>query len=104
MPLHDWNDRSGWEGMLHLWITELLRWVKPRLPEGYRAYIGSAPLLAAGAPTKRPDVAVRAWPSDVGTSPAPRECEENEISSLTKRSPWRPLSRIRQSSSNGKGA
>ena len=36
MPLHDWTDRPGWEGMRHLWITELLRWVKRRLPSGYR--------------------------------------------------------------------
>jgi hypothetical protein len=61
MPLHDWSDRPGWEGMHHLWITELLRWVKPRLPGGYRAYIGSAPLLAVGAPVDRPDVGVRSW-------------------------------------------
>ncbi len=56
MPLHEWTDRPGWEGMHHLWITELLRWVKPRLLEGYRAYIGSTPLLAVGAPGGRPDV------------------------------------------------
>src|SRR5690242_15989237 len=62
MPLHDWTDRSGWEGVHHVWITELLRWVKPRLPEGYRAYIGSAPTIAVGAPSERPDVAVRQWP------------------------------------------
>ena len=37
MPLHNWTDRSGWDGLHHLWITELLRWVKPRLPAGYRA-------------------------------------------------------------------
>jgi hypothetical protein len=67
MPLHDWNDRPGWEGMHHLWITELLRWVKPRLPVGYRAYIGSAPLLAVGAPVNRPDVGVRAWPPTEAT-------------------------------------
>ncbi len=58
MPFHDWTDRSGWEGMHHLWITELLRWVKPRLPAGYRAYIGSAPVVAVGAPEGRPDVGV----------------------------------------------
>jgi hypothetical protein len=58
MPLHDWTDRSGWVGMRHLWITELLRWVKPRLPAGYRAYIGSAPIVAVGAPEGRPDVGV----------------------------------------------
>jgi hypothetical protein len=67
MPLHDWTDRSGWEGVHHLWITELLRWVKPRLPAGYRAYIGSAPTVAVGAPAERPDVHVRQWPEE----PAP---------------------------------
>ncbi len=61
MPLHDWNNPAGWEGVHHLWITELLRWVKPRLPEGYRAYIGSAPVLAVGAPSEKPDVGVRNW-------------------------------------------
>lgn len=69
MPLHEWTGRGGWEGMHHLWITELLRWVKPRLPEGYRAYIGTAPLLAIGAPTERPDVAVRAWPNEGMSEP-----------------------------------
>lgn len=64
MPLHDWSDRSGWEGVHHLWITELLRWVKPRLPEGYRAFIGSAPTVAVGAPPERPDVHVRQWSGD----------------------------------------
>ena len=64
MPLHDWTDRAGWEGMHHLWISELLRWVKPRLPGGYRAYIGSAPVLAVGSPASRPDVGVRARGDD----------------------------------------
>lgn len=64
MPLHDWTDRRGWEGVHHLWITELLRWVKPRLPAGYRAYIGSAPTVAIGAPSERPDVSVRQWSDD----------------------------------------
>ena len=27
MPLHDWTDRPGWDGLHHLWITELLRWL-----------------------------------------------------------------------------
>ena len=43
MPLHDWNEVRGWDGVHHLWISELLHWIKPRLPEGYRAYIESAP-------------------------------------------------------------
>lgn len=45
--------------MHHSWITELLRWIKPRLPEGYRAFIGSMPTMTIGAPVQRPDVSVR---------------------------------------------
>jgi hypothetical protein len=85
MPLHEWTDRTGWEGMHHLWITEMLRWVKPRLPAGYRAYIGSAPALAIGAPGGRPDVAVVPWPNDRGedtptpsTGPASESGDEIE--------------------------
>src|SRR3954452_14517879 len=70
MALHDWNDPAGWEGMHHLWITELLRWVKPRLPVGYRTYIGSAPLLAVGAPAERPDLGVRSCPAGGGPEPS----------------------------------
>src|SRR5262245_34158233 len=74
MPLHEWTDRPGWEGMHHLWITELLRWVKPRLPAGDRAYIGSAPVLAIGAPGGHPDVGVGRRAADevpeTGCSPA----------------------------------
>ena len=70
MPLHDWTDRGGWEGVHHLWITELLRWVKPRLPAGYRAYIGSVPTVAIGAPAEKPDVSVRQWPEEPPASGA----------------------------------
>ena len=72
MPLHEWTDRPGWEGMHHLWTTELLRWVKPRLPAGYRAFIGSAPVLAIGAPMGRPDIRVHDWPDqpDAPSSPS----------------------------------
>lgn len=61
MPLHDWTDRGGWEGMHHLWLTELLREVKARLPAGYRAFIGSPPTVAVGAVSERRDVAVHKW-------------------------------------------
>ncbi len=61
MPLHDWSDRGGWEGVHHLWLAELLRWVKPRLPDGYRAFIGSPPTVAIGSVSERPDVAIRGW-------------------------------------------
>ena len=61
MPLHDWSELSGWEGVRVIWIVELLRWIKPRLPPNYRAYVGSSPALAIGAGAERPDVAVREW-------------------------------------------
>jgi hypothetical protein len=62
MPLHDWAALPGWEGVHQVWIVELLYWIKPRLPAGYRAYIGTTPTFAIGAPAEdRPDV-VRDWP------------------------------------------
>src|SRR4051794_40083887 len=67
MPLHDWTDLSGWEGVHLLWMTELLRDLKGRLPAGFRAYLGSGPAVAVGAPALRPDVAIRGHqePSEV---------------------------------------
>jgi hypothetical protein len=79
VPLHDWTDQPDWEGVHHLWITELFRWVKPRLPAGYRAYIGTVPTVAIGAPAQHPDVSVRqaGEPQPVGNgaaaSPPPAE-------------------------------
>jgi Protein of unknown function (DUF4058) len=67
MPFHDWNDLNGWEGMHHLWIAELLHWIKPRLPEGFRAYIGSTPALTVGATDRSPDVSVRRWLPEPGS-------------------------------------
>src|SRR5262249_18043401 len=72
MPLHDWNEVKGWDGVHHLWIAELLHWVKPRLPSGYRAYIGSAPLLAVGEPKGKPDLSVR-----TATVPPPEERKDS---------------------------
>ncbi len=65
MPLHDWTDERGWDGVHVLWLTQLLDWTQPRLPEGYRAYVGSVPALTVDANNGRPDVMVRQW------SPAP---------------------------------
>ena len=63
MPLHDWSALSGWDGVHQVWIVELLYWIKPRLPAGYRAYIGTTPTFAIGAPPEeRPDVGVRSLP------------------------------------------
>jgi hypothetical protein len=63
MPLHDWALLPGWDGVHQVWIVELLYWIKPRLPAGYRAYIGMAPTFAIGGPVEeRPDVGVRSQP------------------------------------------
>src|SRR5437868_10821996 len=70
MPLHDWTDRFGWDGVHQSWNVELLRWIKPRLPEGFRAYLGTVPALTIGAPTQHPDVHVRGWLPTSGPVPA----------------------------------
>jgi hypothetical protein len=61
MPLHDWRDERGWDGVHLLWLTQLLDWVQPRLPEGYRAYVGAVPALTLESAGGRPDVTVRGW-------------------------------------------
>jgi Protein of unknown function (DUF4058) len=87
MPLHDWSGRPGWEGMHQLWIVELLRWIKPRLPEGYRAYIGSAPVLAVGAPSGRPDVSVGRLNPQTVVQDAPRSTPRPPLSTDAKIEP-----------------
>lgn len=92
MPLHDWSELSGWEGVHDIWIVELLRWIKPRLPPDYRAYVGSSPALAIGAGVERPDVAVREWrpepPAPEHPSPASAQAIEEpapdeEVATIT---------------------
>jgi uncharacterized protein DUF4058 len=86
MPLHNWAALHDWDGVHQVWIVELLYWIKPRLPAGYRAYIGTTPAFAIGAPAEeRPDVGVRDRPTENGPQslgaqpPAPASqdpCEE----------------------------
>ncbi|MFO0964544.1 MAG: DUF4058 family protein [Gemmataceae bacterium] len=89
MPLHDWNNRGGWDGVHHVWITELLRNIKPQLPPGLRAYIGTAPALTIGASLEKPDVSVREWtqdaalPSTNGPAGKPAEAPDEEIAVAT---------------------
>ena len=66
MPLHDWSDDRGWSSLHIVWQAQLLDWVQPRLPEGYRAYLGSVPALTIDTPNGRSDMSVRSW-----TPPAP---------------------------------
>jgi hypothetical protein len=52
-------------------MVELLRAIKPQLPEGYRAYLGTVPTVAVGAPTGYPDVHVRHDPNGAPSVPSP---------------------------------
>ena len=70
MPLNDWTDERGLDGVHLLWLAQLLDWIQPRLPEGYRAYVGSVPALTVDASNVRPDVTVRQWSSAAGTAAA----------------------------------
>src|SRR5439155_253946 len=63
MPLHDWKDERGWDGVHLLWLTQLLDWIQPRLPAGFRAYVGSVPALTLESNNGKPDVTVRGWRS-----------------------------------------
>src|SRR5262245_46293688 len=59
MPLHDWNELGDWETMHTYWITELGRWLRRRLPPGYRASLGAVPALVVAPVPVHPDVSVR---------------------------------------------
>src|SRR5436190_13341881 len=69
MPLHDWIDERGWDSVHPLWLTYLVEWIQPRLPEGYRAFLGSVPALTVASGNGKPDVSVRQW----GPPPPPVE-------------------------------
>src|SRR5437868_9503788 len=82
MPLHDWTEMPGWDGVHQVWIVELLYWIKPRLPEGYRAYLGTTPTFAIGAPAEeRPDGGVRDGPwadgPQAASTPLPSAAPDN---------------------------
>jgi hypothetical protein len=70
MPLHDWSDDRGWDSVHHYWITNLALWLKPRLPSGFRAYLGSVPGLTIETAVGRPDVGVRRWQPEAPAVPS----------------------------------
>jgi hypothetical protein len=71
MPLHDWKDERGWDGVHHDWLTYLREWVRPRLPAGYRVYVGGVPGLTIDSGNGRPDVSVRGHGPDADETPKP---------------------------------
>ena len=64
MPLHDRRDDRGWNSLHIVWQAQLLDWIQPRLPAGYRAFLGSVPALTIDVPNGRPDLGVRRWQPD----------------------------------------
>jgi hypothetical protein len=69
MPLHDWKDERRWDGVHLLWLAQMLDWIQPRLPPGFRAYVGSVPALTLEAGNGKPDVTVRGWRSPPSIAP-----------------------------------
>jgi len=59
MPLHDWTDRPGWEGMHIFWMTEIARALRADLPPGYRAVIGLEPDVEVAVATLEEDTTVQ---------------------------------------------
>jgi hypothetical protein len=70
MPLHDWTDERGWDSVLPLWLTYLVEWIQPRLPEGFKAFLGSVPALRVGSINGKPDVSIRRWGPEPSTEAA----------------------------------
>jgi hypothetical protein len=48
MPLHDWNELADWETVHGSWVVELHRWLKSRLPPGFRSALAMVPAPSAG--------------------------------------------------------
>ena len=61
MPLHDWTDERGWDSVHPFWLAYLVEWIQPRLPEGYKAFLGGVPALTVATGNGKPDVSVRRW-------------------------------------------
>jgi len=87
MPLHDWRDDRGWDSVHLVWLAQLLDWVQPRLPAGYRAYLGSVPALTIDTPNGRPDLSVRQWPAPLaeplGAATSAVEPDQEAVATFT---------------------
>jgi Protein of unknown function (DUF4058) len=68
MPLHDWSKLLEWSGVHQLWIGELFRDIKKKLPPGYRAGLATIPSMTIGGPSTHPDVSVRENPNPLSNA------------------------------------
>ena len=88
MPLHDWKDDRGWNGVQMIWLVQLLKWVQPHLPAGYRAYVGSVLAPSHDAPGIQPAADVPQWitraePGKAKTAAADMEPDEEAVARFT---------------------
>ena len=61
MPLHDWTDERGWDSVHPFWLAYIVEWIQPRLPKGYKAFLGGVPSLSVDTGNGKPDVSIRQW-------------------------------------------
>lgn len=80
MPLHDWAERTEWEGVHIYWMAEIAQWLKSRLPAGYRAVIGTSPFAHVGVSLGKPDVSVTK--NGLGTLPDKQSNETDRSDEL----------------------
>jgi hypothetical protein len=71
MPLHDWNQLADWETVHGAWVVELHRWLKARLPAGFRSTLATVPSLVVAPVPVHPDVSVRRHPEPPEAPPTP---------------------------------
>lgn len=74
MPLHDWTACDNFDGLHTYWMTEIARQLRAKLPPGYRAVIGTSPIVSVGGELRHLDVAVTNGthhPPTPGTARAP---------------------------------
>ena len=95
MPLHDWTDDRGWDSVHPFWLAYLVEWVQPRLPDGYKAFLGGVPALTVGSANGRPDVSVRQWwppqPAAAVTTDTAVLAPDQEVSVAIRLDPQRAL-------------
>ncbi len=69
MPLHDWTGERGWDSVHPIWLTYLVEWIQPRLPEGYKALLGGVPALTVASGKGRSIISA----GQRGAGPPPEE-------------------------------
>lgn len=83
MPLHDWKRTKGWSGLHTYWLVDIAMGLNAQLPAGYKAYIGTSPVVAIDDPAGEPDVSVR-------RAPVPTEAALTGLLEAGEKDPFEP--------------